>query len=160
MSRRDVMLAMVGAALISIAAVGLYRGHSSSGPHSDRERACAEWRSSISYILKSPATAQFEACDEAQVVPENMKDTGLTGRWLVLGHVDAQNSFGALLRDDYFAIVGPGEGGRWTTYTVRESRASDITLIVDSILGRATPTPTPTPTPKPPYEYTPVPLPR
>lgn len=60
--------------------------------------------------LKSPASAKF---------PTSSDDRGVTVRksgdctFTVLGYVDSQNSFGAMIRSRYIAEVTPDEHGRY-----------------------------------------------
>lgn len=61
--------------------------------------------------LKAPASAKWpEYGDEGTAAGYSTK----TGRWVVMGHVDAQNSFGALIRTLYVMELEylPGEGWR------------------------------------------------
>lgn len=58
--------------------------------------ACAMSHVFIKQQLKSPSTADFAVCDEPDTV---VAHTG--NQWTVRSYVDAQNSFGAQLRNDY-----------------------------------------------------------
>jgi hypothetical protein len=67
--------------------------------------AYAEAEAIISKYLKSPSTAKFPS-----IVDVDIKDLG-DGGFQVEGYVDAQNSFGAMLRQNWqmvFQFVGDG----------------------------------------------------
>lgn len=67
--------------------------------------AYAEAEAIVSKYLKSPSTAKFPSMSEV-----NIKDLGAEG-FQVEGYVDAQNSFGAMLRQNWemvFQFVGDG----------------------------------------------------
>ncbi len=83
----------------------------SSGDHSgdgedyaESEYAEAATFSFIKQTLKSPTTAQFEASD-VSLMPDD--------RWMVEGTVDSQNSFGAMIRQNFIAVVYRDDIGDW-----------------------------------------------
>jgi hypothetical protein len=57
---------------------------------------------SISKQLKAPATADFSGFSETEAGP--LKNGG-PNDWIVKGFVDAQNGFGAKLRNDYEVVI-------------------------------------------------------
>ncbi|PRW95830.1 hypothetical protein C7A07_25055 [Pseudomonas fragi] len=69
--------------------------------------------------LKAPSTADFGSYSESQVKP--MPAGASACKFLVIGHVDAQNSFGAMIRNRYIVTVAKAKGqDSWT--------ASDMTI--------------------------------
>lgn len=56
----------------------------------------------ITQRLKAPSTADFSGYSDTQVGP--LKDGG-PNKWIVKGYVDSQNSFGAMLRNNYQVII-------------------------------------------------------
>lgn len=73
--------------------------------------ACVMAHIFIKRQLKAPATADFPACDgpDTYIAP-------LAGdNWKVSSYVDAQNSFGAMLRSDYTTVMHyEPSTDRWT----------------------------------------------
>jgi hypothetical protein len=61
----------------------------------------------ITKQLKAPATADFSGFTDTQVA--HLKDGG-PNKWIVKGYVDAQNSFGAKLRNNYQVVIEFEEG--------------------------------------------------
>lgn len=57
-------------------------------------QAVAECESSVTDMLKSPATAEFDTTASE-----------VAGSWTVTGTVDSENGFGALLRSDFRCYV-------------------------------------------------------
>ena len=57
--------------------------------------------------LKAPSTADFSGLFDTQVA--HLKDGG-PNKWIVKGYVDAQNSFGAKIRNNYQVVVEFEEG--------------------------------------------------
>lgn len=75
-------------------------GTSDEGPgYTERERLA--WRAVYSH-LKAPATASLRLCKESYRNPVN-------DRGLVLVAVDAENSFGAMIRTCFYVVFIPGE---------------------------------------------------
>lgn len=64
----------------------------------DRSDACFMAQKFVKEQLKAPATAQFPIWTE-----ENCQVTQRNRIWVVRSYVDAENGFGALLRNDYTA---------------------------------------------------------
>ena len=62
----------------------------------DRADACAISQKFVTQNLKAPATAEFPAN-----TVDNCQAMLSAGTWKVYSFVDAQNSYGALLRSDY-----------------------------------------------------------
>lgn len=74
----------------------------SSGTMSDSEKrtaACTYAQIEIEGMLKSPSSADFPACSQTTI-----EETG-TDKFSVEGYVDAQNSFGASVREYYTCSV-------------------------------------------------------
>lgn len=63
--------------------------------------------------LKAPSTADFGSYSESKVTP--MAAGKSACKFLVIGHVDAQNSFGAMIRNMYVVTVEKAKGeDSWT----------------------------------------------
>ncbi|WOL30529.1 hypothetical protein [Pseudomonas fragi] len=63
--------------------------------------------------LKAPSTADFGSYSESQVTPMPAGESAC--KFLVIGHVDAQNSFGAMIRNRYIVTVAKTKGlDSWT----------------------------------------------
>lgn len=67
----------------------------------DAEIMCEEF---IGRRLKAPATAKYSHT-------QTLKDGA---RYTVSGHVDAENSFGAMVRTDYTCVVADQGNGKWS----------------------------------------------
>lgn len=78
-----------------------------AGPGSDDARvACHKF---VADSLRSPSTAQFGPDTSVRVEP-----TIPTGpRWHVIGSVDSENGFGAMLRSDYNCLARLEAGQQW-----------------------------------------------
>lgn len=59
-------------------------------------------------LLKAPASATFGSYGESKV---RLADTG---KFAVSGHVDAQNSFGAMIRSHYACVMTVNTSKKWT----------------------------------------------
>ncbi len=57
--------------------------------------------------LKAPSSADFPAFDNSMVIPLG------NGRFKVTAYVDAQNSFGAMIRTPYTCTIKKSEGDNW-----------------------------------------------
>jgi hypothetical protein len=68
-------------------------------------RACEDH---VREYLKSPSTAQFSSYYDTEV-----RDHG-SGKYSVMGWVDSQNSFGAMLRTEYICRVTDEGNGQWS----------------------------------------------
>jgi hypothetical protein len=64
----------------------------------------------VKYRLKSPATAKFPSTDHFLV--KRNSPAGDTLTWEVRGYVDAQNSFGATVRERFTCRI-ERQGGQW-----------------------------------------------
>jgi hypothetical protein len=92
-----VFLGVLGA-LMAAGKDGNSKGPASRSAESLRYSACLVSHDFVKDRLKAPASAKFQNCGDATVV--------VTGsRYKVESHVDSQNSFGAMLRSQYVAIV-------------------------------------------------------
>lgn len=56
--------------------------------------ACTAAQEEVKQRLKSPSSAKFPVCSEM-----NITNTG--DKWTIIGYVEAQNSFGAMLKSDF-----------------------------------------------------------
>jgi hypothetical protein len=66
--------------------------------------------------LKSPGSAQFAPVQDARVG----RDGALTDqRYTIVAYVDSQNSFGALLRSNFFGEIQQTSKGLWTLKTLQ-----------------------------------------
>lgn len=64
--------------------------------------------------LKAPATAKYSGWLDSSTTP------AVDGSTIVNAYVDAQNSFGALIRTRYLCRVSPDSGGNWRLLDFRE----------------------------------------
>lgn len=92
-------------------------GQASKPPCANEKDLAAFVEQEISGRLKAPSTAIFES----NVVPD---DDGTGG--LVTGHVDAQNTFGAMIRKDYLVRVGCKDGQPYVSHGSFESKSWGI----------------------------------
>ena len=69
----------------------------------------------VSKMLKSPSTAQFEPIKS--IAAGKTKDEAGNLAWTVVGYVDSQNSFAAMIRQDFSATVQHADGG-WVALDV------------------------------------------
>lgn len=75
-----------------------------------RSDACFMSQKFVKQSLKSPTSAEFPAWTEA-----NCKVKQAAGTWIVTSYVDAQNSFGAMIRSDYVVQMTHSAGNdTWT----------------------------------------------
>jgi hypothetical protein len=58
--------------------------------------------------LKAPSTAEFSGIGETQVVAQG------NGKYVVIGWVDSQNSFGAKMRTKYGCTTTDAGNGDWS----------------------------------------------
>lgn len=91
---------------------------SKSEPPKDPNAWKAEDYSTMAYVmmqdfvkrgLKAPSTAKFPWMGDSQVMVARSKDQTYT----VYGYVDAQNSFGAMLRKEYTGVVKQVGEDQW-----------------------------------------------
>ena len=73
----------------------------------DEQAAISHAKSVVRSQLKAPSTAKFEW----QPLAEHSRSTG---QWRISGHVDAQNSFGVMIRNNYVVEVKK-VNGTWQT---------------------------------------------
>lgn len=86
---------MILKSFVVLGGVGLIGcGPPANGAPQDAESACETF---VKQQLKSPSTAQFTVTMHGQIVGD--------GLWAVVGTVDAQNSFGATIRNSYYCRV-------------------------------------------------------
>jgi hypothetical protein len=96
-----VSLAFVAAALILVAVGGGFRQSEPTPYDPDNAgEAQAQCRDLVEGSLKAPATAEFGELSAAK----------LLGEWTVTGYVDAENSFGAMLRNNFQCTVRVVDG--------------------------------------------------
>lgn len=101
------------AGLLSLAFVGLGSPNAPAAP--DRISAWVDCSEFVKKNLKSPSTAQFPSSAADGVIIAHIASND---RWSVLGYVDAQNSFGATLRQDFGCQVSYS-GGKVTLHALR-----------------------------------------
>jgi len=75
--------------------------------------ACATAKNAVRDYLKAPSTAKFSDCYEVRANEEGT-------RFFVKGHVDAHNSFGAMLRKEYAVFVVMPKGGTISDMTAEK----------------------------------------
>ena len=95
MTRRKSFVFLVCALVLLLAC----NGSSTSRPVHDELGARVVCQEFVKRRLKAPATAKFELHHVRQVAPLD------SGCYTVWGYVDAQNSFGALIRSEYYCSV-------------------------------------------------------
>ena len=61
----------------------------------------------------SGSTADFVSAQEIKNISSNITTIHGTGAWVVIGQVDAQNTFGAMLRSEYYCVMNY-DGDRMT----------------------------------------------
>lgn len=74
-----------------------YNNNISNKNHSGSDEyyfACTAAQEEVKQRLKSPSSAKFPVCSEM-----NITNTG--DKWTIIGYVEAQNSFGAMLKSDF-----------------------------------------------------------
>ncbi len=73
--------------------------------------ACEEAKDAVRAQLKAPSTAKFPGCvfggHEYQIRADDQRVT-----WFVIGHVDAQNSYGAMIRSEWIVKLNRSDDGR------------------------------------------------
>lgn len=67
-------------------------------------------KSFVEQRLKAPATAKWQ--NPADVAAARVK--GTKNKWIVQGYVDSQNSYGAMLRMQYWATVNKNPNDSWS----------------------------------------------
>ncbi|ODR84937.1 MULTISPECIES: hypothetical protein [Shewanella] len=87
----------------------------------DEIGAYVQCKDAVSERLKAPSTAEFSAYSATSVTKTKMSlktggDKEIT--FVVNGSVDAQNSFGAMLRNHYQCSVSGRTGGYWSVIAV------------------------------------------
>ena len=93
-----------------------------SGPRTrDQVDAWVDCRSFVEKGLKAPSTAQFPLSSDPGVTIVHLSN----GRWSVLGFVDAQNSFGAQIREDFGCQISYSGDN----VTVHQLRIGDQVLV-------------------------------
>lgn len=93
------VLLLIGLAFgIYVALAGDDDGGESADEEVSRFGACLAAEDFIRDRLKAPSTADFQNCLDVGVIR-----TG--NRWKLEGHVDAENSFGAKLRNRYVIVL-------------------------------------------------------
>lgn len=77
--------------------------------HPAEVQAYAACKIFVTERLKAPATAQFPEFEDVSWSPVQARD----GRYKIQAWVDAQNSFGALLREKFTCFADKLDDGRW-----------------------------------------------
>ena len=62
--------------------------------------------------LYSPSTVRFQPVDEATITRDQHQ------RWHVSAYLDAQNAFGAVVRNDWSAVIRKNDDGTWRVDSV------------------------------------------
>lgn len=75
--------------------------------------ACTTAKNAVRDHLKAPSTAKFSDCYEVRANEDRT-------RFFVKGHVDAHNSFGAMLRKEYAVFVVMPKGGTISDMTAEK----------------------------------------
>ena len=83
-----------------------------TGEKGEKIDAYVTAQSYVKKHLKAPATAVFPSFDESFVQPAT------TNGFIITSYVDAQNSFGALIRSDY-EIIMYKKDGNWYCYSFK-----------------------------------------
>lgn len=107
----NVILALILISLFVMAIVTSVKDTAANKPASNA-KICAE--KAVKDKLKAPSTAKF--CKYTEMVATNIGGN----RWRVSGYVDAQNSFGAVIRSNWTVKLTLTEHG-FTDYTVNIS---------------------------------------
>lgn len=104
---------LIGAIAVSLAGCG------DLTPEQKEARACSP---TMAYVmsqtfvkrgLKAPSTADFGSYSDSQVKPMPAGESACS--FLVIGYVDAQNSYGAMIRNNYIVTVSKVKGqDSWT----------------------------------------------
>jgi hypothetical protein len=100
------ILSFIALGVFVLLAIGSTESSSSSVEHSETMAhiMCQDF---VKNRLKAPRTAKFPRSSEARTT-----DLG-NGRYRVISYVDAQNSFGALIRTRYACTVQYTGNDRW-----------------------------------------------
>ncbi|KZE41376.1 hypothetical protein [Microbacterium sp. T32] len=93
------LVVLGGGLLLIIAAVviGAFAGFT---PSANKYTAAQQCEQTVSSYLKAPSTAQFHS--DISAATESAIDAG---PWLIIGTVDSENGFGAMLRSNYSCHV-------------------------------------------------------
>lgn len=91
--------------VLGILAVGSSDDGDEKGP--DEIGAFVMSQEFVKEQLKAPSTAEFPWYEDSYV-----EDLG-GGRFRVSAHVDAQNTFGAMIRSKYTCVLNSADGERW-----------------------------------------------
>jgi hypothetical protein len=113
--RTAIILSLIVGAVVL--AVFLYGGGGSNRrapPVPDRTSAWVDCRSFVEQNLKAPASAVFPLSNAPGITIAHLSN----GRWSVLGFVDAENSFGAMLRQDWGCQISY-QGSQATLHQLR-----------------------------------------
>lgn len=67
----------------------------------------------VKTLLKSPSTAKFPLITSAEIIPYG------NGRFKITSYVDAQNSFGAMIRNNYTCTVKYVGDNKWECENIK-----------------------------------------
>ena len=111
------------AALIPLAACNSVK------PCDDRIGAFVMAQEFVKKALKAPSTAQFPLinADGVSSIPTTTPDGKCA--FSVVTYVDAQNSFGAMIREKYAVTVSPDGNGTWTLVEFTDLNSSHQTPV-------------------------------
>ncbi|MGY1652864.1 hypothetical protein [Geodermatophilus sp. SYSU D01119] len=90
------MVAVIGGIIWAIVAAATGDGEDEAPTSEGAYYACEHF---VGLVLKAPSTADFTGYDAARITDDG------GDRYTVRGQVDAENSFGAMLRSDYSCTV-------------------------------------------------------
>jgi hypothetical protein len=99
---------LAGIAALSLIALGI-------PPANERECLSEESayeyaKKMVEYRLRSPSTAEWQSQSEAIILSQDEMECG----YQIFSHVDAQNSFGAMIRQDFTITVQfEKESSKW-----------------------------------------------
>jgi hypothetical protein len=105
---------IVGAVVLAVFLYGGGGSNRRAPPVPDRTSAWVDCRSFVEQNLKAPASAVFPLSNAPGITIAHLSN----GRWSVLGFVDAENSFGAMLRQDWGCQISYS-GARATLHQLR-----------------------------------------
>ena len=106
----------INLSLINLVLILVLTGCGEKGPEEPTPRyAYIHCKHYVEQRLKAPSSADFSSLSNSNVT--QLKQTRRGGKneikYLVTGYVDAQNSFGAKIRNNYSCTVTGKTGGEW-----------------------------------------------
>ncbi|WP_208183590.1 hypothetical protein [Shewanella algae] len=83
--------------------------------------AYIQCKKAVSHVLKAPSTAEFGSYSDSIVTPiKTVTDSygSISKTFLVVGYVDSQNGFGAMIRSKYTCQITGEPGNLWSTDSI------------------------------------------